>query len=281
VRTVSLVLLMLLLAMKTQAQAVAAPKFSENDSWTYQHTIESAATGWHQLRVESTVLQAGPTSITLSTRPVGSTVPPSQQLGSLDWSRFRSVNGRRTVVDKPLSFPLAVGKSWVVEYSENRPNREYGSEHFRTVYKVVGWEDVTVIAGTFHALKLEAEGQWSATLAPPAADAPGVMPVVPASKGAASTASGRTHQALWYVPAVKKWVRSVEEFYDSDGVRNKSYADELEAFRVTTEQPPALPCRASNDRGGGVSILPCGQGWPSQSKRLGSARPVPIRSGPR
>ncbi len=167
VRTVSLVLLILFLAMKTQAQAAAAPKFSENDSWTYQHTIESAATGWHQLRVESTVLQAGLTAITLSTRPVGSTVPPSQQLGSLDWSRFRSVNGRRTVVDKPLSFPLAVGKSWIVEYNENRPNREYSSAHFRTVYKVVGWEDVTVIAGTFHALKLEAEGQWSATLAPP------------------------------------------------------------------------------------------------------------------
>jgi len=234
VRTVSLVFFMLLVGMKTQVQPIAAPKFSENDSWTYQHTVESTATGRHQLRVESTVLQAGPTSITLSNRPVGSTVPPSEQLGSLDWSRFRSVNGRRTVVDKPLSFPLVVGKSWAVEYSENRPNREHSREHFRTVYKVVGWEDITVIAGTFHALKLEAEGQWSATLAPATTkdDAPGATPAVPASKGAASTASGRTHQVFWYVPAVKKWVRSVEEFYDSDGVRSKSYADELEVFKV-------------------------------------------------
>lgn len=233
-RTISLALSILLLGMKAQEQAVAAPKFSKNDSWTYQHTVESTATGRHQLCVESTVLQAGPASITLSNRPVGSTVPPSQQLGSLDWSRSRSVNGRRTVVDKPLSFPLVVGKSWAIKYSEDRPSREHSSEHFRTVHKVVGWEDVTVTAGTFRALKLEAEGQWSATLAPATATAgaQGDTPVMPASKGAAPTASGRTHQVFWYVLAVKKWVRSVEEFYDSNGVRSKSYADELEAFKV-------------------------------------------------
>lgn len=192
------------------------------------------ATGRYQLCVESTVVQAGPASTTLSNRPVGSTVPPSRQLGSLDWSRSCSVNNRRTVVDKPLSFPLVASKSWAIEYGEGRPSREHGSEHFRTICKVVGWEDITVVAGTFHTLKLEAEGRWSATLAPATAtaDAQGATPVVPASKGAAPTASGRTHQVFWYVPAVKKWVRSVEEFYGSDGGRNKSCADEPAAFKV-------------------------------------------------
>ncbi len=240
VRTLFLVLSGMALACAAQAQPVAAPKVAPNDGWTYQHTVESRAAGWQQTRSESTVLRVGSGSIALSNKVAGSTMPPTEQLTGPDWSRFRSVNGHETVVNRPLSFPLSIGKSWEVEFSEDHPNRQHSSEHTRTAYKVIGWEDVTVIAGTFHALKVEAEGEWSAAIAPAVSatsgariDAQGATTVMQTGKTSAATLTGRTYKAFWYVPAVKRWVKSVEEYYDPNGTRYERYADELESFKVS------------------------------------------------
>jgi hypothetical protein len=45
------------------------------------------------------------------------------------------------------------------------------------------------------------------------------------------SATGRTYKAFWYAPEVKRWVKSVEEYYGSGGVRNESYTTELESFK--------------------------------------------------
>lgn len=167
-------------------------------------------------------------------------MPPREQLIGPDWSRFRSVNGHETVVNKPLSFPLSIGKTWVVEYTEDHPNRQHSSEHIRTTYRVTGWEDVTVPAGTFHALKIEADGEWSAAIAPALAavsgarlDAQGTTTVMQTNKIGAAIFTGRTYKAFWYVPAVKRCVKVVEEVYDPNGVRNQRYSDELESYKVS------------------------------------------------
>jgi hypothetical protein len=34
------------------------------------------------------------------------------------------------------------------------------------------------------------------------------------------------------VPEVKRWVKSVEEYYGSGGVRNERYTGELESFKL-------------------------------------------------
>jgi hypothetical protein len=46
------------------------------------------------------------------------------------------------------------------------------------------------------------------------------------------TVTGRTYKAFWYVPEVKRWVKSIEEYYGSGGVRNESYTGELEGFKA-------------------------------------------------
>ena len=46
------------------------------------------------------------------------------------------------------------------------------------------------------------------------------------------TVAGRTYKAFWYVPEVRRWVKSVEEYYGSGGVRNERYTDELESFQL-------------------------------------------------
>jgi hypothetical protein len=239
VRIIWLALAGVVLTAQAEAQSVGAPRISENDSWTYQHTVENKA-GWHQVHVETTVLRAGATSIEISSKQVGSTMPPSEQLTGPDWIRFRSVNGHETVVNKPLSFPLSTGKSWEIEYTEDHPNRQHTSEHTQTNYKVTGWEDVTVPAGTFHAIKIEADGQWSAAIAPAVGavsgsrvDAQGATTVVQTGRTIPATISGRTYKAFWYVPAVKKWVKVVEEYYDPNGTRNERFMDELESYKVS------------------------------------------------
>nr|WP_294544284.1 hypothetical protein [uncultured Rhodopila sp.] len=101
-----------------------APRILPSDSSTYQDTVENKS-GWHQTRSETTVEHAGTAGIAISIEETGSTMPPKELLAGADASRSlsRSVNGRQTVVNRPLAFPLNIGKSWIVEYSEDHPNR--------------------------------------------------------------------------------------------------------------------------------------------------------------
>lgn len=221
-----------------RAESINAPRIQGEDSWSYQNTTEDKS-GWHQTRVETTVVRAGPATVLLSTKQVGSTSAPSEQLTNADWSRARSVNGHETIVNRPLAFPLSVGKTWTVEYNEDNPNRLHSHEHLKHVYRVTGWEDVTVPAGTFHTLKIESDGEWTATLAPAVSaaagsrvDAFGSTTVVQTGKTLPATAAGRTYKAFWYAPAVKKWVKSVEEYYDANGARNQRFTADLLSFRT-------------------------------------------------
>ena len=138
VRAVFPVLFGMVLAFAAQAQPVGAPKLVPGDSWIYQHTMEARKLGRQQIRSENTVVRAESGSIVLSNRLPGSAMPPVEQLASPDWSRRRRVNGRETVVNQPLLFPMSTGQSWEIGYSEDHPNRQHSSEHTRIAYKVVG-----------------------------------------------------------------------------------------------------------------------------------------------
>jgi hypothetical protein len=68
-----------LLAANAKAETVGAPHGTVNDTWTFQTTIEDK-TGWHQTRNETVVERVGPTTIALSTKQAGSTMPPNERL---------------------------------------------------------------------------------------------------------------------------------------------------------------------------------------------------------
>lgn len=237
-RKICLALMGAALVSVAQAQPVSAPKVAAGDTWTYRSTTEKGA-GWQQTRIESTVLRATADSIEISSKVAGSNMPPRETLVGADWSRERSVNGKNTVVNRPLVFPLTIGKTWVVDYSEDHPNREHSNEHLHTPYKVTGMEDVTVPAGTFHAVKIESEGQWTAVIAPAIGavagtrlDVQGATTVMQTNRRGAAPISGRTYKAFWYVPEVKRWVKSVEEYYSANGQRNQRFTEELESYKV-------------------------------------------------
>ena len=100
------------------------PKVDPNDSWTYVSTVETGST-WRQTHQQVTVDHTSADTIATSNVVVDSSQPPVERLSGRDWSRVRSVNGQQTTVNRPLDFPLRVGKSWVVDYTEDHPNRQH------------------------------------------------------------------------------------------------------------------------------------------------------------
>jgi hypothetical protein len=217
-----------ILASPAFAEDVEAPKLKANDSWTYAETTEGPR-GWHQSHVNITVVRTTKAGTLISFKEVGSPAPPSERLVGSDWSRARSVNGKEQVYNKRFDFPMREGKSWGIDYTENDPNRLIKSTHIHLDYSVSGWEEVTVPAGTFRAMKIEADGQWTGTSAPALVasartDAGGT--VMQTGNVAERTVTGRLYKAYWYVPAVKRYVKAIEESYDGNG--------------TLTQRPPIL-----------------------------------------
>ena len=134
---------------------------------------------------------------------------------------------KRSLLNRPFLFSLKEGKSWKIEYTEDHPNKEHKTEQIHTTYNVIGWEDVDVPAGHFKAIKVEAEGNWIAELEPSIkvdsstqANQNGSTVFMQSQKVTPQSATGRLYKAFWYVPEIKRFVKSVEEYYDAGGIRN-------------------------------------------------------------
>jgi hypothetical protein len=218
---------------------IERPAMKEGDTWTVRTTSEKAPSAWNQTHNEITVTRVTSSTIFLSVKASGSTQPPRELFVGADWARLRDVNGKETVVNRPVVFPLSQGKSWDVAYSEDNPNKNHKSEKFNTHFTVVGLETVEVPAGKFQAWKIEADGRWQAELAPgqnvvqsAQSGQSGATLVTQVQNTTARETTGRLYKAYWYVPEMKRWVKSVEEDYSSGGVRNARYTEELESFKA-------------------------------------------------
>ncbi|WP_144240780.1 hypothetical protein [Dyella japonica] len=222
------------------AESLPAPALKAGDNWVYVDTVETGPQGWSRKNESITVERVDADSMLVSIRQEGSTQPPVERLVGRDWSRSRDINGTQQVVNRPLVFPLSSGKKWRVEYTEANPNRQHTSETFSSELTVVGWEDVQVPAGSFRAMKIEAQGQWSAVVAPAVStdshgqvDAGGAVSLSQSQVTRPRTTSGRMYKAFWYVPEQKRFVKAVEEYYDSKGVRSSRYTEELQSSKVS------------------------------------------------
>lgn len=227
------------------ATSVKAPVLTPGDTWTY--TNGNVVRGVRRVTHDIATLTRASSQLTVvEVHSVDQSVPGSEHLFGPDWSRVRSVNGVQTVVNKPLAFPLSPGKTWSLSYAENTPaDRTHTRESYELTYKVAGWEDVTVPAGTFHALKIEGDGTWTAYL-------PGNVLVTKgrAANGATISsatgqaprvASGRLLKTFWYVPEVHRWVKSEEDTFNSGGVQTQQATSELEAYTLANAPAAEAP----------------------------------------
>ena len=224
------------------AQSAPPPAIKGGDSWTYVDTFEKAPSIWRQTHDEVTVLRATPSHIYYTSKQSGSTQAPSEVIAGADWSRERNMNGADVVVNRPFAFPLSPGKTWAVEYTEQHPNKAFASQKWSSQYRVGDIETVEVPAGKFQAIKVEAEGEWVAQIEPTQTVTQAVQMqqgdtamITHAQKTGPVQVTGRTYKAFWYVPEIGRWVKSVEEYYGSNGVRNERYTAELESYKRSPE----------------------------------------------
>ncbi|MDR3629958.1 MAG: hypothetical protein P4L42_06455 [Desulfocapsaceae bacterium] len=229
-------LMCLVVSSNCQSETLDQPLLKVGDTWVYRNTIEKGTNGWNQTHDEVSVSRITSSTIYYTSKPNGSSQPAKESISGADWSRVRNVNGKETVVNKPLSFPLSPGKTWEIQYTEQEPNKAYKVETWDNKYTVIGFEMIEVPAGKFNALKIESEGQWTAELAPAQTVVQGAQSVqnsttmiTQVQKTTSSTVTGRTYKAFWYAPDVK----SVEEYYNSNGVRSERFTSELESFKMT------------------------------------------------
>ena len=205
---------------------VQAPVFSEGDNWVFEQTTEKGTAGFQQVRLSETVERLDGATMVVGVKPDGAPTSPVDQVMGQDWSKRRMVDGEQTVTARPFNFPLQVGKTWSVDFHDDTRRGNQLSLHVRRTYTVVGWEDVNVPAGTFHALKVEARGVDEGMIEVPSVAVAGgaVEPGRGASfssmrRGGRGKMTRGTYGALYYVPALRNFVESVEEQYNDDDVR--------------------------------------------------------------
>jgi hypothetical protein len=110
-----------------------------------------------------------------------------------------------------FKFPLKVGDSYKAEYEATQKGTGVRGK-VEVVMKVVGWEDVTVPAGKFRALKIEGTGSYIRR------DQRGF---------------GWNRYDYWYVPEIKRWVKSAyKDGAEGSTLPNTSNGVELVEFSV-------------------------------------------------
>lgn len=107
-----------------------------------------------------------------------------------------------------FAFPLEPGKSWQGKFTMRRPDRTFENDMSVTV---VGWEDVTVPAGTFRALKLSGISWY---------------------RRVDNNFTGRVVTNLWYVPEVRRFVRSEDVDIGRNNVVYRDETWELMTYKV-------------------------------------------------
>jgi hypothetical protein len=117
-------------------------------------------------------------------------------------AEWNAVNDRLTGSFYPdsgvLRFPLKAGLHYTSQYEVARPRRRESFRAKNTLeVSVVRWEDLTVPAGTFHALKIDARGTYERF---------------------DRRLRGPLHIVVWYAPEVRRWVKWV---FENDSPRGR------------------------------------------------------------
>jgi hypothetical protein len=187
---------------------IPAPELAVGDTWEYRRT--DGFTGIVRSQRTLTVTEIGADKITLiSRRPEGQSLKiiQTKQLNTIVVGEGKSA--RRFTPYYPLfSFPLVPGKTWRsdVEY----PNRRFRAVKASVNGKVDGWENVSVPAGTFEALKLTIRADYMVANNP--------------------ILKGQWTESCWYVPSVRRCAKRTYRDWNWD--YNESFVDELVKVEV-------------------------------------------------
>lgn len=181
--------------LSSQATAeVARPEFSVGENWSYRRIDLWKDEEIERFR-EDIVAVLGSSVTVLWTIQMSKDVARAGSVTYeyLDGNTLAVFDPKMTGRHAPLQFPLFPGKTWQFSY-DYKP----GSGLIKVSQKAVvgGWEEVTVPAGKFRALKVAHYGQYQAT-------------------DAGQSWSGNIIETYWYAPVAKRAVKM--EYRDTGG----------------------------------------------------------------
>jgi len=227
------------MALAAEPAVVSAPALQAGDTWVFDRAREQGTAGFAQRRVDLTIERLGTDTMQVGIKNDGAPTGFEDHMLGLDWSQRRLIGSQQEVTGRPFAFPMKVGSTWTTDFVDNRQIGLRTSAHFHVTYKVVGWEDVTVPAGTFHALKIEANGIVDATVkasttavAGGAVTSSGGTAISQVKKTPAGIVHSITYGVQYYVPEIKYYVKSIQEEYNSENVRTVRDTDSLVSFKA-------------------------------------------------
>lgn len=184
---------------------IVKPEIRVGDNWTYRGAgVLSSGTDDYVTRVE---LSDGKTILTVSTRKGDG--KEFDATYTSDWNTAVGVSG---LVTKPIpqvfSFPLQIGSSRPISFEMQRPRTAMPPTLFEMTVKVAGWEDISVPAGRFRAIRIVSEGSFTR------ADMIRAVSV---------------RYTYWYVPEVRRWAKLLVES------PNSSTGEELLAYKLNED----------------------------------------------
>ncbi|WP_432380552.1 hypothetical protein [Duganella sp. P38] len=170
---------------------VPAPALAVGDAWTYQYTDVWKGAKGNINRMEVAAIDAAGVHMAIKRAASGALI--STQLFSPDMNPIDRGGMHFAPSFARYAFPLAPGKEWTSEVIGE--NAKAGKQwRYQIKGKVLDWEKVRVPAGEFEALKIVVEARYGA-----------------ADSGAPG---GQLTETVWFVPALKHYVKL--EYQDSD-----------------------------------------------------------------
>jgi len=185
------------------AQSVEKPDVKVDERWVYRRTDHRAKPPVFLYEMRVTFVDSRAIHAVLAQQ---GRKRESDATWTPEWNSVVSVDeGVFQLEAGLLQFPLTVGRAYPAAWENRRPRAgSFHVRHERSV-KVIGWEEITVPAGKFRALKLQADGIYR-RLDRPRFDV--------------------ATNFVWYVPEVKRWVKSL--YKDAQG----EIGEELVFYRV-------------------------------------------------
>lgn len=190
---------------------------SVGDSWTFLRVATGAATV--QNRTIFKITGSAPDN-----QLVYKSLPGAVNgIGPALWRKGGTVDASACMIDFFGGGTLGILNSCNTTF---RPGMDWQTEDVengvRTTqrYEVIGTEEVSVPAGSFKAIKIEAHWEVAKVLHP------GKTPVQTGTPQ-------RYHFKYWYAPETKTMVKTVREFYNLGGALASRTTDELQTFRLS------------------------------------------------
>ena len=186
----------------------APPTFTVGDTWTFKayRTLDEARTpGSDHIRVTTGVVrEVRDNGDVLIVDPQGN---PSA-LRNRDFNLIERQTDRRVRTYKPFwplyRYPMRTGDRYDAEVTHDHSTRSGVTIARKATVRVVGWETVTVPAGTFRAIKVETSGEY---------------------RTSDNNSNGTFKEAAWLAPVAKMLfvLSSYEEDWGASGGRARNY----------------------------------------------------------